>query len=257
MQYWLVMPAAGTGRRFGSAVPKQYAPLSGLTVIEWSLAPFLGDERCLGVVLALAAGDAWFTDVARRLPPGIVTVPGGAERGESVLAGLAALAGRAAASDWVLVHDAARPCLDRVDLDRLLEHAAGHGGGLLAARAADTLKRAVLAGGARGGPDVCAEVDHTVDRTGLWRALTPQMFRHGELLAALRAALDAGRRPTDEAQALEWAGARPLLVEGSAANIKVTSAQDLAVAEALLAARRADAAVGGKVAVAAAGETDR
>ena len=221
------MPAAGSGRRFGTQVPKQYAELLGRTVIEWALAPFVADAQCAGIVVALAPEDPWWPKVAVRLPAQIVTVAGGARRSESVLHGLRGLAGRASDRDWVLVHDAARPCLPAADLAVLLGTLGdGDAGGLLAAPGADTLKLA-----AAGLP---AAVERTVDRTGMWRALTPQMFRLGALRKALEAAHDAGRTPTDEAQALEWVGGRPLLVEGSAANIKVTTAQDLVVAAAIL-----------------------
>jgi 2-C-methyl-D-erythritol 4-phosphate cytidylyltransferase / 2-C-methyl-D-erythritol 2,4-cyclodiphosphate synthase len=221
------MPAAGSGRRFGTQVPKQYAQLLGKSVIEWALAPFLADPQCAGIVIALAPEDPWWPQVAARLPAAIVTVAGGAQRSESVLQGLRGLGSRASDRDWVLVHDAARPCLPAADLAALLSTLGqGDAGGLLAAPGADTLKLAP------GG--VPAVVDRTVDRTGLWRALTPQMFRLGALRKALEAAHDAGRTPTDESQALEWVGGRPLLVEGSAANIKVTTTQDLVVAAAIL-----------------------
>jgi 2-C-methyl-D-erythritol 4-phosphate cytidylyltransferase/2-C-methyl-D-erythritol 2,4-cyclodiphosphate synthase len=227
LRYWLIMPAAGSGSRFGTQVPKQYAQLLGRTVIEWALAPFVADLQCAGIIVALAPADPWWPQVAARLPSQIVTVVGGAQRSESVLRGLRGLGSRAGDRDWVLVHDAARPCLPAADLAALLGALAdGDSGGLLAAPGADTLKLA-----AAGAP---AAVDRTVDRTGLWRALTPQMFRLGALRKALEAAHDAGRTPTDEAQALEWVGVRPLLVPGSAANIKVTTAQDLLVAAAIL-----------------------
>jgi 2-C-methyl-D-erythritol 4-phosphate cytidylyltransferase len=281
MRYWLVMPAAGVGRRFGEHIPKQYADLHGRTVMEWSLAPFLYDSRCLGVVVVLGVNDSFWPTVSSRLPdvtgatraseadvaaaladatraadraaakggpeaagfsdpglslptlpavtlPRVVTAHGGSERSHSVRNGLAALSGRASADDWVLVHDAARPCVSRQDVDRLLDRVQSHPvGGLLAAPAADTLKRA---GGGK-------EVLETVDRAGLWRALTPQMFRYRRLCEALDRALGQGRSPTDEAQALEWMGERPLVVEGSTTNIKITSADDLVIAVALMAAR--------------------
>jgi 2-C-methyl-D-erythritol 4-phosphate cytidylyltransferase len=235
MRYWLVMPAAGSGRRFQGDQPKQYAPLLGRTVIEWALAPFLGDPRCAHGVVVIAEGDASWHRVAARLgSERLSATPGGGERSVSVRRGLAALAGRAAPADWVLVHDAARPCLEAGDLERLLERVDAHGGGgLLAARATDTLKQAQP--GASAG-DV--SVARTIDRAELWRALTPQMFRYGALGAALDAAHAAGRHPTDEAQALEWRGESPLLVEGAATNLKLTTSTDLKLAEALLRARR-------------------
>jgi 2-C-methyl-D-erythritol 4-phosphate cytidylyltransferase len=226
--YWLVMPAAGSGRRFGHPLPKQYAPLCGRTVIEWALAPFLADTRCAGVVVAIAAADSHWQRLAPRLAR-VEAAPGGAARSDSVRSALLALAGRARAADWVLVHDAARPCLSAADRDHLLKELGAHAtGGLLATRAADTLKRAAAD----------QSVAATLDRTHLWRALTPQMFRYGPLCAALDAAKALGRSPSDEAQAFEWLGEHPALIEGSAANLKVTSLSDLALAEALLAARR-------------------
>ena len=236
LKYWLVMPAAGAGRRFGEALPKQYCPLLGRTVIEWSLRPFLEDPRCQDVMVALAADDPYWPAVAARLGRAVHTVVGGAERGSSVLNALRALAAKASEQDWVLVHDAARPCLPREDLDRLIEGLKDYqAGGLLAAPCADTLKFGPATGGA-------VLVERTVDRTGLWRALTPQMFRFGALRAALEAALAQGRNPTDEAQALEWTGARVGLVAGSAANLKITTGPDLALAAAVLGWMRGAAA---------------
>lgn len=237
MHYWLVMPAAGVGRRFGASQPKQYAELQGRTVIEWALAPFLADPNCAGAVVVLAADDPYWPQVAARLAklpgrqPELIVATGGVERSHTVRNGLSALEARAGSDDWVLVHDAARPCLSASDLQQLIERLATHPvGGLLATPAADTLKRA----GSDPTPGGDREIDQTVDRAGLWRALTPQMFRYKPLCDALDNALKAGRLPTDEAQALEWAGQRPVLVQGSAANIKITSADDLLLAAALL-----------------------
>jgi len=248
MRYWLIMPAAGSGRRFGSASPKQYAPLAGRTVIEWALHPFLSDPRCAGVVVALAPEDREWAGIAARLPtavhagpglaapPPLTAVAGGEHRSLSVRHALQALAGRAAAADWVLVHDAARPCLDGTDLDRLLGALASHAlGGLLATPAADTLKRSEW--GSTGNVDTPRPVAETVDRTALWRALTPQMFRYSKLCAALDAAHAAQRFPTDEAQALEWQGEQPLLIPGAATNLKITTAEDLILAAAILRSR--------------------
>ena len=240
MRYWLVMPAAGAGRRFGERIPKQYASLRGRSVIEWALAPFLADERCAGAAVALASGDTWWPKVAERIPA-VTVCQGGAERSESVRNALLALNRRAGKDDWVLVHDAARPCLAGADLDKLLNQVGTHAiGGILALPVADTLKKALPEGAAASkgaSPAGAPAIEVTVDRAGLWRASTPQMFRFGLLLTALETALASKRFPTDESQALEWQGHQPLLVEGSASNIKVTSAADLALAESLLAAR--------------------
>jgi 2-C-methyl-D-erythritol 4-phosphate cytidylyltransferase len=246
MRYWLVMPAAGAGTRFGTTLPKQYAPLEGRTVIEWALAPFLGDPRCTHAVVALAPGDRHWDGVAGRLAAAasggrsrVTSVTGGEVRSRSVRLGLAALEARAAPDDWVLVHDAARPCLATADLDRLVGTLAAHAlGGLLASPVSDTLKRmSERAPGAQGAPEAVPAVAATVERSGLWRALTPQMFRFRRLCTALDAAHAAARQPGDEAEALEWLGERPLLVEGAAGNLKVTGAVDLQLAAAILRAR--------------------
>ncbi len=236
MKYWLVMPAAGSGRRFQGEFPKQYTPLMGRTVIEWALAPFLGDPRCAHAVVVIAESDATWHRIAARLDSEkLSATSGGGERSVSVRRGLAALAGRAEAGDWVLVHDAARPCLDAQDLEELIARVTAHGkGGLLAVRATDTLKQAQADPRAHQGLTVA----RTVERADLWRALTPQMFRFGPLCAALDAAQAGGRNPTDESQAMEWSGASPLLVEGRSTNLKLTTGADLALAEAVLRARR-------------------
>jgi 2-C-methyl-D-erythritol 4-phosphate cytidylyltransferase len=230
MRYWVVMPAAGAGRRFGSA--KQYAPLAGSTVLETALRLFVGDERCAGGSLVLAEQDPHREALAARLAPRFRIVAGGAERVHSVCNGLSALSERAAPADWVLVHDAARPCLSHADLTRLLEHAAeGEVGALLAMPVADTVKRASRAhpGNAR--------IVETLPRDSLWLAQTPQMFRLDALRAALEHAIGARRTPTDEAQAMEWQGSPARLVAARDSNFKITNAADLALAEAILAAR--------------------
>ena len=244
MRYWLVMPAAGSGRRFGADGPKQYAPLAGRTVIEWALAPFLADARCAHVVVALARGDGAWEQVAARLHArgsSLTSVGGGAQRSQSVRRALAELEGRAGPDDWVLVHDAARLCLAAADLERLLAALAAHPvGGVLAAPVADTLKREERSTAEA----ATVHTAQTVDRSGLWRALTPQMFRYRQLCTALDQAHAAGRFPSDEAQALEWLGEHPALIEGAATNLKITSSADLVLAAAVLAARRSQA-VGG------------
>ena len=215
------MPAAGSGRRFGGDRPKQYQPFAGRTVIEQALAPFLADARCHGVAVALDAEDAQFAQLPVASEPRLHRVAGGARRCDSVRQALAALP--AGEQDWVLVHDAARPCVTRADIDLLLSSVRDDAvGGLLATPMADTLKRA----------DSARRVLDTPARSGLWRALTPQMFRHGLLTRALAEAQAAGREPTDEAQAIEWLGLAPRLVAGSPANIKITTTGDLTLAAA-------------------------
>jgi len=231
VRYFVVIPAAGSGRRFAASVPKQYAALGTSTVIEHALAPFESDPDCTGIVVVVANGDPTWPDIAARRTRLIESAPGGAERAHSVRAGLAALAKHARDDDWVMVHDAARPCFSVADLSSLKRELAAHEvGGLLAIPLADTLKRAANAA------DPPA-VESTVDRSALWRAATPQVFRFGHLTRALDAAIAAGRTPTDEAQAVEWLGFRPRLVAGRPDNIKVTTADDLKLATAILSLR--------------------
>jgi 2-C-methyl-D-erythritol 4-phosphate cytidylyltransferase len=225
LHYRLVMPAAGSSRRFGQELPKQYMPVGGRTVIEWSLAPFLADSRCLGIVVAIAAADARFAALPVARAPKVQAVPGGLQRADSVLAGLESL--RTPDDEWVLVHDAARPCVSREEIESLLVTAGSDAvGGLLAVPLADTLKR-----------EAAGRAQETPSRESLWRALTPQMFRLGALRSALRQARAAQRVPTDEAQALEWLGQQPRLVAGSPLNLKITTAADLALAAAILSQR--------------------
>jgi 2-C-methyl-D-erythritol 4-phosphate cytidylyltransferase len=229
-KYWVIVPAAGSARRMGAAVPKQYLPLAGRTVIEWSLAPFLQWERISGVVVVLAEGDERWSQTQLAGHAKIITTTGGAERMDSVLAGLQTLEAHASARDWVLVHDAARPCLSAADLDRLVNELSNDEvGGLLAAPVVDTLKRA----------DDQQRVDQTVSREKLWRALTPQMFRFELLRRALPSAVNNRLAVTDEAQAVEALGLRPKLIAGDADNIKVTLPEDLPRAERILRARSA------------------
>lgn len=224
-----MIPAAGGGTRMGADRPKQYLPLAGKTVIRHVLERFGRHPAISGVVVALADRDEYWESQSRPRGKPLLTVTGGAERCYSVLNALRLLAGHARPEDWVLVHDAARPCLRGRDLDRLIRMLAEHPvGGLLGVPVADTLKRVEDGNGL---------VSATLDRTGVWRALTPQMFRLGVLTAAIEAAIDAGMRVTDEASAMERAGHRPRMIEGSADNIKITTPGDLAFAESLLASR--------------------
>jgi 2-C-methyl-D-erythritol 4-phosphate cytidylyltransferase/2-C-methyl-D-erythritol 2,4-cyclodiphosphate synthase len=229
---WAIVPAAGRGSRFDSSAlnpPKQYAPLRGATVIEWALKALLGEPRVAAVVVALAADDTRWQDVAASLPQSkLRTTIGGASRQESVMNGLRALQGHAADDDWILVHDAARPCLTGSDLAALLDAVAAPGlaaqaGAVLASPIVDTVKR-----------ERCEVAVDTVDRTGLWRALTPQVFGFAALRQALEEVLRLGLAVTDEAQAMERLGLSAGLVRGSPFNIKVTTPADLAMAEAIL-----------------------
>lgn len=211
-----------------SALPKQYLRLAGRSVLEWSLAPLLARNDCAGVVVVLASGDQHWAKLGVARDTRVRTAIGGGERADSVRAGLLALNDEMGAGDWVLVHDAARPCLDANELTALIQRVQGDDvGGLLASSLVDTLKRSEDAN----------RVSETVSRAGLWRAMTPQMFRYGILTRALAQAAQGGVAVTDESQAVELLGLRPLLVEGSADNIKVTVAEDLQRAARILAMR--------------------
>lgn len=217
-----MVPAAGGGLRLGADRPKQYVALRGRPILLHTLDRLASYPRLRGILVGIGADDAYWPTLNDSTPKLLGTYVGGEQRAQTVLNGLEALARHAGPNDWVLVHDAARPCLRHADIDRLLAAVAGHAdGGLLALPLSDTLKRADLTG----------SVSETVTRTGLWRALTPQAFPIAALRDALDAALRAGIEITDEASAMEYTGARPRLVPGHADNIKITLPGDLALAE--------------------------
>jgi len=223
VQHWAVIPAGGRGQRMGGDIAKQHLPLAGDTVLGHSLAPFLAHSDIDGIVLVLPAKDPW-----AKVEPGVkpmLTTVGGEERCHSVFNGLQLLRERLQFDDWILVHDAARPCLRSADLDRLIATLARDPiGGLLAVPVRDTLKR--------GGAD--SRVCETVPRAGLWQAQTPQMFRFGVLWSALETVLSRGLTVTDEAAAIEAQGGRPVLVPGHPSNLKITHPEDLELARLLL-----------------------
>ena len=230
---WAVVPAAGVGSRMATSTPKQYLPLLTKPVIFHTIQR-LGDVAAIrGVWVGLSEGDAYWPDIETRFAEinnYCGNYIGGPERAKTVLNGLNTVLERADSQDWVLVHDAARPCVRQQDIENLIKKVtqSHHEGGLLALPISDTVKRA----------DDANLIVETVDRKGLWRALTPQMFRLGPLKAALEQALDSGREITDEASAMEAVGCRPLVVAGHADNIKITVPEDLALAEQYLAQQK-------------------
>jgi 2-C-methyl-D-erythritol 4-phosphate cytidylyltransferase len=218
-----LVPAAGSGSRFGAAGPKQYSPLAGKPMLYHSIARLLAAPQVEVVFVVLTPADTEFrrhdwSRFGNRLAP---LYCGGASRRDSVLNGIIAAASLVDPNDWMLVHDAARPCLGKTELQRLIADAgADEIGGILAVPVSDTLKRV----------DDDQRIVETESRDGLWRAQTPQMFRHGMLLRALREAAHV----TDEASAVEALGYKPKLIEGSTKNLKVTFADDLEIAEQIL-----------------------
>ncbi len=222
---WCVVPAAGRGTRVGGDCPKQYLPLAGRPLIEHTLERLAAHPRIAGLLVTLDAADARWSGISTLGGKPVLTAVGGRERSDSVLAGVDALPDVVGADAFVLVHDAARPCVRLTDIGRLIELASAVDGGLLGAPLRDTLKRA----------DAAGRSESTEPRDQRWRAFTPQMFRRAQLSTALREAAQRGISVSDEAMAMEQAGFAPLLVEGAEDNIKVTTAADFALAEFLLA----------------------
>lgn len=230
--YWAIVPAAGVGKRMGGNTPKQYLQVAGKLVIEHTLQRLLDHPKITGLIIALGDHDEYWSDVSINTHNKfMLQVKGGDERCHSVLNALQALeqlqAGtnelNVTGSDWVLVHDAARPCIRAADIDLLIEQVEQHGqGGLLALPVRDTMKRQQADK---------PQVAETVDRTGLWHALTPQMFTLSALSNALSEAVNLGAVITDESSAMERIGISPVLVEGHEDNIKITRQPDLKLAE--------------------------
>lgn len=227
LRLWCVVPAAGRGARFGADVPKQYVEIAGKPLLNWTLEALAQHPRIAGLMVMIAADDSLFSTLSIDSDVPVLTCVGGGERADSVLAGLQALPASVAESDFVLVHDAARPCVRDSDIENLVQRGVACDGALLAAPLRDTLKLA----------DSDQRVAATEPREARWRALTPQMFRRAQLTNALKQARASGCAVTDEAMAMELAGFRPLLVEGSEDNLKVTTAADRHLAEFLLGLR--------------------
>lgn len=237
----VVVPAAGIGKRMGASLPKQYLDLCGRTILERTVNTLLSCPAVNRVIIALAADDPYFKDCVFSDPSRIVTVEGGKERCDSVRKGL-----NAVSTEWVMVHDAARPLVQSEDIVSLAKACMTQNcGGILASPVADTLKRSLLDSAIAGSaPKVNSQtvtqdqtslaIESTVDRSSLYRAQTPQMFKTQELKDALDKADEQGLKVTDEATALELQGQHPLLVISSANNFKVTEPADLELARALV-----------------------
>ncbi len=211
----VVVPAAGIGSRMGAACPKQYLSLLGRPLIEHTLERLLSHPALTQIIVVIAADDPHFMSLSLASDPRIQITQGGAERAQSVLHGLALVD-----NEWVLVHDAARPCLTHGDIDRLMAAALAGDGAILGSRVRDTMKRT----------DAEGRILATVEREQLWHALTPQMFRTQALSDALAQGLAEQVSLTDEASAMERVGVVARMVEGRADNIKVTRPEDLALA---------------------------
>lgn len=223
-QYSVVVPAAGIGKRMKTNCPKQYLQISGKTIIEHTINNLLEHGQVKRVVVVLNPNDQYFSQLHIATHPRIEMVIGGQERCDSVLAGLNRLPDD---EEWVLVHDAARPCLAQRDLTALLQLAKqGSTGGILATPVRDTMKRAVI-------DKINRQnfIKNTESRENLWHALTPQFFKLALLKKALNESYQKNTSITDEASAIELMGEKVILVEGCASNIKITQPEDLLLAE--------------------------
>ncbi|MEL0660870.1 2-C-methyl-D-erythritol 4-phosphate cytidylyltransferase [Psychromonas arctica] len=217
LSFSVVIPAAGIGKRVGADIPKQYLAILDKTIIEHSIAPFLAHPDIKKVIVSVAKNDQWFKTLSVAQHPKLTIVEGGKERVDSVLNALKTLSN----NDYVLVHDAARPCLQTSDIDKLISHArATETGAMLACRVRDTMKRT----------DQDNQIEHTVERQNLWHALTPQMFNNQQLITAI-SNIDEQHLITDEASAIELAGGSVTIIEGRSDNLKVTQSEDLLLAE--------------------------
>ena len=222
-----VVPAAGVGARMKASIPKQYLSIAGEPMLARTLRRLLQIPKLESLVVALGSDDGHWAGIDSSLRAQVVRVDGGAERADSVLAGLRLLTVTADPEDLVLVHDAARPCVRVADIERLIGtvRQGPVNGGLLASPVRDTMKRS----------DALGAVLHTEARDNLWHALTPQLFQLGTLKDAIEKAALAGANITDESSAMEWMGYQPQLVQGSDDNIKVTRPDDVRLAEQFLA----------------------
>jgi 2-C-methyl-D-erythritol 4-phosphate cytidylyltransferase len=219
-RYWAVVPAAGIGARMQAERPKQYLHVLNKPILLHTLERLSSVSRIHAIVVCIATTDVYWQTL--KLPQSVRTAPGGAERCVSVLNALQSLDNEAQPDDWILVHDAARPCVRIEDIDKLIDSLTESSvGGLLAMPVRDTLKRA----------NNNLYIDDTVSRLQLWHALTPQMFRFALLKQALTQVMTDNVVITDDAQALEYLGYQPLLVEGHADNIKITHPHDLKLAQ--------------------------
>lgn len=229
---YAIIPAAGIGSRMKSSIPKQYLPLCGSTVLVHSIRAILALPQVSRLFIALNPADTWWPQSRSQLSAEerqrVELCEGGAERWQSVRMALQCISESTAHNDWVLIHDAVRPCVRHEDLQALMESCAtGEGarsGGLLAVPVSDTIKRA----------DAQLNVGATVDRSQLWAACTPQMFRAHDLLSALQHCADQAVTVTDESSAMEFCGEKPLLVPCHKDNIKITYPEDLQLAEWIL-----------------------
>lgn len=229
-RYWAIVPAAGTGQRFGSQLAKQFQTIGDRMVADHSLGRLLAIPRIKKILVPCDTSHDHWIQVQSIGDQRIELIDGGIERVHSVLNGLRALADIARSNDWVLVHDMARPCITSADINRLIDQLADHSvGGILATPVSDTLKKIQSTDASQ-----TVAIKQTLDRRDCFAAQTPQMFRYGLLLRALEVMLKEQQLPTDEASAIEYIGEQAVIVEGRSDNIKITHPQDLIIAQAIM-----------------------
>ncbi len=222
-QFIVVVPAAGIGKRMLASCPKQYLTIDNQTILSHTINRLLSHKNIAKVVLAISDVDAYFAQTTLVDNPNIIRVSGGKERVDSVLNGLQVINDK----EWVLVHDAARPCVTHDDIDKLIKQClASNSGGILAAPVVDTMKLAI-----NNNANEATQVSKTIDRSSLWHAFTPQMFKTKELKQAIEEAQQKGLLITDESSAIESVGLPCLLVSGRRDNIKITRPEDLVLAD--------------------------
>ena len=224
MRIWAIVPAAGIGHRYGSAIPKQYLPLCGTPVLLHSIRRLLEIKEVEQILVPLGSDDTLWKNLEFSHPK-VKTIAGGCDRSQSVINALEGLSNLAKEEDWVLVHDAVRPCVTEFDIKKIIREVCNDDvGGLLAYQVVDTIKELNGSDG----------VIKTIDREKLWCALTPQMFRYELIKKALRATVLSDQPVTDEASAIEFLGLSPKIIPGEKSNIKITSAEDMLLAELII-----------------------
>ncbi len=233
-RYWAIVPAAGSGQRFGAELAKQFQTIAGRTVADHTLNRLLSIPALTKIIVPCEIANGGWQQVAALQDPRVQRVAGGEQRVHSVLLGLHALSDIADDQDWVLVHDMARPCITAGDIKKLMTQLVDHAvGGILATPVSDTLKQVTASSAIQG----------TLDRSHYWAAQTPQMFRYGLLLKAFETMLAAQQVPTDEASAIEYLGEQPAVVAGRRDNIKITHREDMIIAEAIMAYQESEQCV--------------
>jgi len=224
-KYWVVIPAAGIGKRMGSDIPKQYVSVRGKTVIEHTIDNFISRKEIQNICISISESDNYWSTLPISKNKKIITTVGGNERYESVYNGLRALQDKANDDDWVLVHDAVRPCLKKSIIDRLITDISSHDvGGILALPCFETMKRV----------NNSNEVEETINRETIWRAQTPQVFKYQKLLLAIEKVINENIFITDEAMAMELSNHKPIVILGDENNIKITHKTDLKYLELFL-----------------------